>query len=117
MGENDRSYYAGYTLGYLEGLGIGQEIGYRSCVRAYKKQERQEKEEKRRQLYFFKQKVIGVFLFVMAFLFAMLLDGDITISILILPVSFMLIFGREKILVDRYVWKGESDESNQESGT
>ena len=113
-----QSYEAGFASGYLEGIEVGREIGYRSCVVSRRKKARQRKQKaeelKRRRLYFLKQKLVGVLLLLFTIFAVWLLEGDATIALLTVPVSFMLIFSKEKMLVDRYFYETEFDEHKAE---
>lgn len=79
---DSRSYETGYTT------------GYRTCQLDYNERERE------RWLYFLKQKAVGVFLLLLTILAIKLLDGDATIALLTIPLGLMLIFSKEKWLIE-----------------
>lgn len=90
-----QSYDAGYASGLVEGISNGYEIGYNLCMR----QSRKEKErEKQRQLYFLKQKLVGVFLLLLSLVVILLPGTDIGIVFLTVPVGIGLIVSRRRRL-------------------
>lgn len=95
-----------YDTGYLE--------GYRACQLAYKKRAKYRKQlrmqKKRRQLYFLKQKLIGVLILFLTILAVKILDGDATIALITVPLGFILIFTKEKWWMDNYYFEKEYKE-------
>lgn len=53
---------------------------------------------KRKFMYFLKQKLCGLVIAGIGILIPFLLDGDATVSILLIPLGLYLIFTRERIM-------------------
>lgn len=105
---DSQSYEAGYTAGYSDAEANGYEEGYRACQLDYQRKVKERKQskirEKRRQLYFLKQKVIGVFFLIFTIFSVKLLDGDATIALFTVPLGLTLIFSKEKWWMDNYYY-------------
>ena len=50
--------------------------------------------------YFIKQKLIGLVLIMCAILAPVILDGDATVSVFMLPLGAYLIFTRNRVIID-----------------
>ena len=53
---------------------------------------------KRKIMYFLKQKLCGLVIAGLGILIPFVLDGDATVSVIIIPMGLLLIFTREKIM-------------------
>ena len=72
----------------------------------YEKRRRRQKIYKsKRRLYFFEQKVIGVFLLILTTIITKVLDGDLTLACITVPISFILIFSKEMIFINKYYFE------------
>ena len=59
---------------------------------------------KKRHLYFAIQKVLGLLLLMFTAFVVKVLEGDATVALLTVPVSCVLIFSKELLLVNKYFW-------------
>lgn len=67
----------------------------------------------RKQKYFIKQKLMGLILIVGSILASItLLEGDATITLISIPIGFMMIFSKEMWLVDEYYYEIEEAEES-----
>lgn len=70
--------------------------------------------DKRRKTYFIKQKLLGVAMILFAALTVVLLEGDITIAVLLAPIGFLMVITKETVLMnsDYYemIKEGEDEE-------
>ena len=57
------------------------------------------REEKAEKSYYIKQKLLGLATVGMAIICPLLLDGDVTASIIILPLGLYLLFTKEKVMM------------------
>lgn len=74
----------------------------------------------RKQWYFVKQKLMGVFIILVSIAMGIVLDGDMTALLLALPVGGYLIFTKKMYLVNEYYWyieelKEEMEEARRHS--
>lgn len=88
------SYKSGYTAGALESYAMCRNQFTKNIEREY-----------RRTLYFLKQKLYGILLIAVAILSAIVLDGDMTIGLLTVPLGLIMIFSRKLILVNDFYWE------------
>jgi hypothetical protein len=58
----------------------------------------EERENKTEQLYYLRQKVYGLLTCFVGIVVPMITEGDITVSILTIPIGLYLIFTREKVM-------------------
>ncbi len=54
--------------------------------------------KKHKLLYFLKQKLLGLVLVGFGILIPFVLDGDATVSVIIIPLGLFLIFTRERVM-------------------
>lgn len=65
----------------------------------YEKEYRNKREIRRKnRLYFLKQKISGLILIGISVIVPMILDGDITVSIMIFPLGVFLVLTRQKVM-------------------
>lgn len=62
----------------------------------------------KRYYYFRKQKLYGVALIVLGVLSGILLDGDITVALLLVPLGAYLIFTKDMVITDDYFYEMEA---------
>lgn len=103
-----QSFQAGYAAGYAEGHEKAYEDGYYDGRRSHRNQMNARRQKKRlrnkRFLYFTRQKIVGILMLLFTILSVKILDGDISIGLITIPVGLMLIFSKEPILTCRYYW-------------
>ena len=76
--------YDFWTQGYYD--------GYKACSEIY---ESSIEKRKKQHSLFVKQKILGIVLLIVTFLIVMLLDGDATVSLILVPISILMIFSEE----------------------
>lgn len=69
---------------------------YKDWEMEYKKRQ---KIKSKKILYFLKQKVIGLLAIIVALTIPFFLNGDGTISILLLPIGIVLFFTKERVII------------------
>lgn len=65
-------------------------------------------QKNKRAKYFRRQKIYGGILAILGVLSAILLDGDITIALLIVPFGLYIIFTKKPVITDDYFYELES---------
>ena len=87
-----------YDLGFLE--------GYMSCKKGYHKRaiecRKRQIETREKFLYFLKQKLLGIATLILTVLSIWLLDGDVTIGVIMLPLGLVLIFSNKPLIYGEY---------------
>lgn len=110
---NKESETTTYNIMDLIAYNDGYAEGYKQCKAEYKQRIRERREtkyaERRRRLYFLKQNLIGVLLLVGTIVMMRFLEGDVTIALFTVPVSLILIFGKEKSWMDEYYFETEEE--------
>lgn len=87
--------------------------GYADALEDMRKRQR---EKKRRRQYFIIQKLNGIALLAFTALAVYILEGDVTIAILTVPLALYMIFSREMCIVNRYYWETkERDKRNDKN--
>ena len=61
--------------------------------------------DKRKQKYFRKQKIFGIMMILLAVISAIILNGDITIAIFLVPLGLYTVFTKEMVFVDDYFFE------------
>lgn len=97
-----QSYEVGEVSGYLAGVNVGYEMGYRSCMLNDLKEVRKQEEERS---YFMKQKMVGILALLFTILLVMINDRDATIALLTLPITWACLFSKKRLLTERDVEK------------
>ena len=54
---------------------------------------------RRNRIYYLKQKLSGLILVGISIIIPMILDGDITVSIMIFPLGVFLVFTKQKVMI------------------
>lgn len=97
------SYNAGYAAGYADGKTDGVEYGYNACVLQRSPRRRYDTATRERQLYFMRQRILGVLSVLVAILAYLLIpDGGTLIAVAAGMPGMCLIFTRRMVLVDDY---------------
>ena len=66
-----------------------------------------------KRLYFRKQKICGVALIILSVISALLLDGDITVALILVPLGLYAIFTKKKILLNDYFYKTSNKDDRE----
>ena len=61
--------------------------------------------DKRKQKYFRKQKIFGIVTILLAVISAIILNGDITIAMFLVPLGLYTVFTKEMVFVDEYFFE------------
>ena len=61
--------------------------------------------DKRKQKYFRKQKIFGIVMILLAVISAIILNGDITIAMFLVPLGLYTVFTKEMVFVDDYFFE------------
>ena len=67
---------------------------------------------KKRTKYFIKQKLMGVALILLGVITAVILEGDITVALLLAPFGLGMIFTKKEVLLDDYYYEVNEDRRN-----
>lgn len=88
---------------YYYTLEQAREILKQEALEKQMAKEKRDKERKAKRkekfLYFLKQKLIGVVLVIIAIASPIMLDGDATASLFILPMGLYTIFTKERVII------------------
>lgn len=68
----------------------------------------------KRVKYFKKQKTLGGVLIALGILSAILLDGDITVALFLVPLGAYIRFTKEAVLLDDYFYEEQVNKQNKE---
>ncbi len=72
----------------------------------YTKRRKHQKSEKSKQrTYFFEQKLVGVLMLLATMVMVKILDGDLTVACITIPISLALIFSKEMIFINKYFFE------------
>lgn len=89
---DQQSYEIGYAAGLVDGYDDAYKSGYQRCMR-------DERRRKEREMYYILQKALGSIMLAVTVLCIIVLDGDATIALLLLPIILCLIFSNRPMLV------------------
>lgn len=107
------SYNAGYAAGYTDGTTDGAEYGYNACALQHNPRRRRDTATREKQLYFMKQKVLGILSVLIAILaYVLIPDEGALIAVAAGASGVCLIFTRRMVLVDDY-WYKCRDKTNE----
>lgn len=84
--------------------------GYADAMESVRKKCRKKQEKKARRQYYIKQKLHGVAMLIFTALVIPLLDGDVTIALLTVPMGLILIFSKEMLIVNKYYWENQRED-------
>ncbi|MDO4292189.1 MAG: hypothetical protein Q4C65_03050 [Eubacteriales bacterium] len=88
-----------YINGYADAL---------EDMRRWQQARRQrERERQARRWYFLKQRALGVVMLILTVLAVWILEGDATIALITVPLGLVLIFSRQKLIVNDYYFETE----------
>lgn len=65
------------------------------------------REHKKRKRYFLTQKLYGVAMLILTAVSVKLLEGDITVAFILVPMGIALITSKEMLIVNKYFWESE----------
>lgn len=67
---------------------------------------------KKRTKYFIKQKLLGVAIILLGVITAVILEGDITVALFLVPLGIGVIVTKEEVLIDDYYHEVNRDKYN-----
>lgn len=73
----------------------------------HRRRKQREHRRQQRRWYFIKQRLFGIALLIFTVLATMLLDGDATIGLIMVPLGLYLIFSKEMLIVNNFYWQEE----------
>ena len=80
-------------------------------VRHLRQEERERRkkarERRKRKRYFLTQKLYGVAMLILTAVSVKLLEGDITVAFILVPMGIVLITSKEMLIVNEYFWESE----------
>lgn len=65
------------------------------------------RKRRKRKRYFLTQKLYGVAMLILTAVSVKLLDGDITVAFILVPMGIVLITSKEMLIVNEYFWESE----------
>lgn len=94
------------TDDYNKGFNTGHDAGYAEAIeqilemQQHRKElkEKRDAERKAKRTYYIKQKLLGLVAVVISILIPVVMDGDITASLLIFPMGVWLMFTKERAI-------------------
>lgn len=63
--------------------------------------------------YYRKQKILGAILAVLGIISAIILDGDITVALIVVPVGLYIIFTDDMVLLDDYFYEEQAKNNDK----
>lgn len=96
--EENRAIRALQEAAYIEGY-MTAELRERERKKA--------RERKKRKRYFLTQKLYGVAMLILTAVSVKLLEGDITVAFILVPMGIVLITSKEMLIVNEYFWESE----------
>lgn len=103
-----RAVYKEYEDSYINGYADALED-----MRRWQQARRQrERERQARRWYFLKQRALGAAMLIFTVLAVWILEGDATIALITVPLGVMLIFSRQKLVVNDYYFETEERETH-----
>lgn len=92
----------------------GYDAGYEACQRDQQrrllKQKQQKEALRKKELYFLKQKLIGVLCLVYTVIAVIVMDGDATVALVTVPLGLAMIFSRTMLWTNDYYYEMEEKE-------
>lgn len=102
-GQGMRAVYKEYEDSYINGYADALED-----MRRWQQARRQrERERQARRWYFLKQRALGIATLIFTMLAVWILEGDATIALITVPLGLVLIFSRQKLVVNDYYFETE----------
>lgn len=99
---------------YKEMIDKAYMAGYTDAMTQERERKKEAKRRRERKKYFAVQKITGVAMFAFTAVAAKLLDGDITIAFITIPLGLCLLLSREMLIINKYYWK--CNEAEREGG-
>lgn len=101
--EGMRAVYKEHEDGYINGYADALE----DMRRLQQARRQREQDRQARRWYFFKQRALGAAMLIFTVLAVWILEGDATIALITVPLGVMLIFSRQKLVVNDYYFETE----------
>lgn len=84
--------------------------GYMTAELRERERRKKARERKKRKRYFLTQKLYGVAMLILTAVSVKLLEGDITVAFILVPMGIVLITSKEMVIVNKYFWECEGKE-------
>lgn len=97
--EENRAIRALQEAAYIE--------GYMTAELRERERRKKARERKKRKRYFLTQKLYGVAMLILTAVSVKLLEGDITVAFILVPMGIVLITSKEMLIVNKYFWESE----------
>lgn len=102
-GQGMRAVYKEYEDSYINGYADALE----DMCRWQQARRQRERERQARRWYFLKQRALGIATLIFTVLAVWILEGDATIALITVPLGLVLIFSRQKLVVNDYYFETE----------
>lgn len=81
--------------------------GYMTAELRERERRKKARERRKRKRYFLTQKLYGVAMLILTAVSVKLLEGDITVAFVTVPMGIALITSKEMLIVNEYFWESE----------
>lgn len=81
--------------------------GYMTAELRERERRKKARERRKRKRYFLTQKLYGVAMLILTAVSVKLLEGDITVAFVLVPMGIVLITSKEMLIVNEYFWESE----------
>lgn len=81
--------------------------GYMTAELRERERRKKARERRKRKRYFLTQKLYGVAMLILTAVSVKLLEGDITVAFVTVPMRIVLITSKEMLIVNEYFWESE----------
>lgn len=81
--------------------------GYMAAELREREKRQKARERQKRKRYFLTQKLYGVAMLILTAVSVKLLEGDITVAFILVPMGIVLITSKEMLIVNKYFWESE----------
>lgn len=97
--EENRAIRALQKAAYIE--------GYMAAELREREKRQKARERQKRKRYFLTQKLYGVAMLILTAVSVKLLEEDITVAFILVPMGIVLITSKEMLIVNKYFWENE----------
>lgn len=81
--------------------------GYMTAELRERERRKKARERRKRKRYFLTQKLYGVAMLILTAVLVKLLEGDITVAFVTVPIGIVLITSKEMLIVNEYFWESK----------
>lgn len=98
---------------YKETLDRAYMIGYTDAMNQERSRRKATRERQERKKYFAMQKLSGVAILIFTAVVIKILEGDITIAFVTIPLGLSMLLSKEMLIINNYYWKCEEKEERE----